>query len=237
MDIKRILPKYFQKRLERGRMSIDEFVEFTSKETSDNMLVLDAGAGECQYKKFFSHARYFAVDFSLGKKNWDYSNLDTVANLLSLPFKDDSFDIILCTQVLEHINMPLEFLKELFRVLKPEGRLHLTAPQGFKEHQVPYDFFRYTSYGLKFLFEKAGFKINYIEPMGGYFYFLSDRISPVHRYLFNKDRPFSVKLIFLPLEPISKIIFSVLLPLLIGSLDSFDRKQKWTNGYKCRVTK
>lgn len=237
MNFEKVLPNFLRKRLARERMCVDDFVLLASRETSANALMLDAGAGECQYKKHFNHVQYHAVDFALGKETWDYSNLDVTANLLKLPFKNDTFDVILCTQVLEHINLPQELIRELYRVLKPEGSLYLTAPQGFKEHQAPYDFYRYTSYGLRFLFEQAGFKIEYISPMGGYFYFLADRISPFHRYLFNKNRPIYIKLIFLPLEPISKILFSIILPLLIGSLDFLDKKQKWTVGYKCKVSK
>lgn len=237
MNVARVLPGFLRKRLDRGRMGVDEFVELAARETEGTMRVLDAGAGECQYRSLFDHAKYTSVDFACGKETWDYSRLDVVADLFDLPFESGSFDVILCTQVLEHINRPLEFLKELCRVLKPGGRLYLTAPQGFKEHQVPHDYYRYTSFGLKFLFEEAGFDISYIQPMGGYFYFLADRISPFHRYLFSNKRPLYLKLIFLPLEPVSKIMFSIILPLLVGSLDSFDKKHKWTNGYKCKVFK
>jgi SAM-dependent methyltransferase len=237
VDIKRYLPDFIKRRLDRGRMCIDEFVETISKELPADTLLLDAGAGECWYKDRFPHLKYFSVDFGLGKGSWDYTGLDVVANLLKLPFKDNSFDAVLCTQVLEHINLPGDFVKELYRVLKPGGNLYLTAPQGFKEHQLPYDFFRYTSYGLRFLFEQAGFDIEYINPMGGFFFFLSDRIPPVHRYLFNNKRPLAWKVLFSPLEPISKLLFSVIIPLITGSLDSFDKKQKWTNGYKCKAQK
>lgn len=237
MNVQRILPEYLRKRLDRGRMGVDEFVRQAAAETGEGLSVLDAGAGECQYKPLFSHTKYLSVDFACGKGSWDYSKLDVVADLLCMPFEDNTFDVVLCTQVLEHINRPQEFLKELYRVLKPGGILYLTAPQGFKEHQIPYDFFRYTSFGLRFLFEQAGFSPEYITPMGGYFHFIADRVSPIHRYLFNKRRPLHVKIIFLPLEPASKILFSVLLPLMLGSLDSFDKVRKWTNGYKCKVSK
>jgi SAM-dependent methyltransferase len=237
MNVTKILQKNLRRRLDWGRTNVNDFVKHAASETEEDMLVLDAGAGESQYKSVFSHARYYAVDFALGKPTWNYNNLDVVADLLEMPFKDNSFSVVVCTQVLEHINKPLPFLQELHRILSKDGILYLTAPQGFKEHQVPYDFFRYTSFGLRFLFDEAGFSVDYISPMGGYFYFMSDRISVMHRYLFNKKRAYVTKIIFLPLEAISKVVFSVLLPLLIGALDSFDRKHKWTNGYKCKVLK
>ena len=237
MNVRIFLPLSWQRRLDWGRTCVDDFVRDVGRELPPQTLLLDAGAGECWYKPHFKHLNYRSVDFGLGKGSWDYSNLDVVANLLCLPFRENTFDAILCTQVLEHINRPGDFVKELFRILKPGGTLYLTAPQNFKEHQVPYDFFRYTSYGLRFLFDEAGFKEEYIKPKGGFFYFLSDKLHLVHSYLFNNKRPLYIKLIFMPLEPISKILFSVALPLVVGALDSFDKDQKWTIGYMCKVTK
>jgi len=237
MNIKRFIPRSAREKLDRGRWCVDEFVGRVARELPPETLLLDAGAGECWYKHRFGHLRYRSVDFALGKGSWDYSNLDVVANLLVLPFRDNTFDAVLCTQVLEHINRPGEFVKELYRVIRPGGSLYLTAPQGFKEHQAPYDFFRYTSYGLRFLFEEAGFREDYIEPKGGFFYFFADKCHLVHSYLFNKRRPLYVKFLFLPLEPVSKVLFSVVLPLIVSSLDSFDTEKKWTNGYMCKVTK
>lgn len=237
MNVKNLLPLFLRRRLDFGRTCVEDFADSVSKELPSGALLLDAGAGECWYKEKFARLKYYAVDFGKGKDSWDYTNLDAAANLLELPFKTGSFDAVLSTQVLEHINRPAEFLKEINRVLKPGGRLYLTAPQGFKEHQAPYDFFRYTSYGLRFLFEEAGFKVEYVKPMGGFFYFLSDRIGPAHRYLFNSKRPLFWKIIFLPLEPVSKIFFTVIAPLVIGMFDSFDKQQKWTNGYMCKAVK
>ena len=237
MNIKKYLPESVAKRLDRGRKSIDDFVDDVAREVPEGVLLLDAGAGECWYKGKFSHTRYVSVDFALGKGDWDYGNLDVVADLLRLPFDSNTFDAVLCTQVLEHINRPRDFIKELQRVLRIGGVLYLSAPQGFKEHQAPHDYFRYTSFGLKYLFKEAGLDVAYTEPMGGFFFFLADRISPVHRYLFNNKRPLPWKLLFMPFEPLSKVLFSVLLPLLVGSLDGFDKKRKWTNGYVCKATK
>ncbi|HZX35466.1 MAG TPA: class I SAM-dependent methyltransferase [Thermodesulfobacteriota bacterium] len=237
MNVRKFLPLFLRRRLDFGRMCIDDFVSAISAELPSGVRLLDAGAGECWYKEKFSHLKYYAADFGKGKDSWDYTNLDVAANLLELPFKSGSFDAALATQVLEHINRPAEFLKELNRILKPGGHLYLTAPQGFKEHQAPYDFFRYTSYGLRFLFEEAGFKVEYIKPKGGFFYFLSDRVQPAHGHLFNNKRHLFWKIVFLPLEPVSKVFFTVIAPLVIGMFDSFDRRQKLTNGYMCKVTK
>jgi ubiquinone/menaquinone biosynthesis C-methylase UbiE len=66
-------------------------------------------------------------------------------------------DAVLSTQVLEHVADPLSVLAEFFRVLKPDGRLWLTAPFVWYLHEEPYDYYRFTSHGLRFLLERAGF--------------------------------------------------------------------------------
>ena len=71
----------------------------------------------------------------------------------------DSFDSVLCNQVLEHVFNPDYFLSEIHRVLKPSGKLLLTVPFVWDEHEKPYDFARYTSFGLTSLLEKNGFHV------------------------------------------------------------------------------
>ena len=89
-----------------------------------------------------------------GKK---YAQPDYVCDLASIPVEDGRFHHVLLTQVLEHIPDPATVLAELHRVLKPGGTLWLTAPLFYAEHEKPYDFFRYTQFGLRHLLEGAGF--------------------------------------------------------------------------------
>jgi SAM-dependent methyltransferase len=83
--------------------------------------------------------------------------------------KTDSYDLILCSQTLEHVPEPKIVLNELHRILKPGGKLWLTAPLFYPEHEIPYDFYRYTRYGLAHLIEGAGFTIESLEWLEGYF--------------------------------------------------------------------
>jgi SAM-dependent methyltransferase len=94
-----------------------------------------------------------------------------VADLASLPFRPDAFDAILCTQALEHVGEPAVVLRDMATVLKPGGRLYMSVPfLGDPIHQEPYDFFRYTHYGLRHLVEKAGLTPVAVSPMGGVFF-------------------------------------------------------------------
>lgn len=126
--------------------------------------MLDAGAGECAYKHLFDPCEYKSIDLGIGDSDWDYRNLDYIAPLDAMPIGDATFDAVLCTQVLDHLKNPQECVKEMNRVLKPGGYLFLTVPMSQEEHQVPYDFFRYTSYGLRHICSEAGFKEMEIIP-------------------------------------------------------------------------
>jgi SAM-dependent methyltransferase len=83
----------------------------------------------------------------------------------ALPFVEESFDTVLCTEVLEHVADPGAVVREMARVLKPGGYVITTTPLYFPIHEAPYDFFRYTPYGLRYLFERAGFKIVELRSM------------------------------------------------------------------------
>lgn len=109
----------------------------------------------------------------------EYLGIDTPASSLSqpdvwsladpLPFQSNVFHTVLCTQVLEHLAEPKSAIFEFSRVLRPGGHLILTAPQAWNLHEIPYDFFRYTRYGLEHLCRAAGLEPIHISAEGGYF--------------------------------------------------------------------
>jgi SAM-dependent methyltransferase len=91
---------------------------------------------------------------------------DAVGSATSLPFADGSFDHVLSTQVLEHVDDPQRTLMECARVLRPGGTLILSAPQYWELHEQPHDYFRFTEYGLRVLLDRAGFTVNTIRREG-----------------------------------------------------------------------
>src|SRR5215210_9514252 len=131
-----------------SRAYLPRFLARAAESVEPGQLVLDAGAGRAQYRGLFAHARYETADF-LAVKGKKYAQPDYVCDLAAIPVEDARFDHVLLTQVLEHIPEPRLVLAELHRVLKPGGTLWLTAPLFYAEHERPYDFYRYTQFGLR----------------------------------------------------------------------------------------
>lgn len=155
-------------RLNPSRRRLAEFVQRAADSVPSGSLVLDAGAGDCRYRVHFARHDYESADFAAVDK--DYSgNLTYVCDLREIPVEDQRYDLVLLTQVLEHIPEPGRVLGELRRVLKPGGAIWLSAPLFYPEHEQPYDFFRYTQFGHRFLLEGAGFEVEAVGWIEGYF--------------------------------------------------------------------
>lgn len=111
--------------------------------------LLDLGAGNAKYKSFLeSHARkYTAFDVQ------DGPNIDVVGDIHKLPFPENTFDTIICTQVFEHIQKPWLVTDQIKKILKPGGYAIITAPFMVPYHAHPYDFYRFTTEGISKIFE------------------------------------------------------------------------------------
>jgi SAM-dependent methyltransferase len=149
-------------------------------------LVLDAGAGDAPYKHLLTHTRYESADFEMVDK--PYAKSTYVCDLKSIPVEDGRYEYIFFNQVMEHLPQPHLVLKELFRVLKPGGKLIYTAPLFYEEHEQPYDFYRYTQFGIKFLFNDAGFSFERLDWMDGYYATIGYQLNGMSRYLPSRPR-------------------------------------------------
>lgn len=130
--------------------------------------LLDIGCGEKQKKLLVGDLvnEYVGVDHP-GTYH-DKSKVDLFATAYDIPVDSESFDSVLCTAVLEHLEEPQQALIEANRVLKAGGYAIYTMPLFWHLHEEPRDFYRYTRHGLKHLFEKAGFEIVEIVPGAGF---------------------------------------------------------------------
>jgi len=120
--------------------------------------VLDVGCGQRPYEALVPAREYVGVDID-SEVTRRLARADVFYDGKVLPFADGSFDAVLCSQVLEHVFTPVEFLTEIRRVLQPGGVLLLATPFVWDEHEQPHDFGRYSSFGLRALLERNGFVV------------------------------------------------------------------------------
>lgn len=223
-----------------GRWYVNRFVENVATSLPTGSSILDAGAGESIYKKFFSHCNYKAIDLAVGESRWNYANLDYVGFLHEMPIENEMFDAVLCTQVLEHLEWPRESVKEMHRVIKPGGKLYMTVPMAQNEHQVPYDFFRYTSYGLESICKHAGFNNIKITPFGGLWvrwaYELPRGMSIFPSAGIRSKKPNLLGITLLPVR-VATLGIMRLLQMLFLYLERFDKEKNDPWGWECVATK
>ena len=210
---------------------IEEFVKnISEKYDRPDKKLLDIGAENSPYKKYFNKVDYYSHDFKQNKTK----SINYIGDLnKGLPqIKKNQFDYILCTQVLEHLIKPDMAFAVFQRILKPGGRLFLTTHLCFEEHMQPNDFFRFTRYGLKYLGESNGFKLEYIAPQGGIFHLLSLILTKLPIKLFlTRDTFLYYAYILLFSVPI------LLLNMVCYALDNLDRKKEMTINYECIYVK
>lgn len=212
----------------------DRWVARQAAQVPAESRVLDVGAGSCPYRALFAHCEYKTHDFAqlkpdqlLGQKG--YGPIDYVSDILSIPVPDASFDVILCTEVLEHVPEPIRAVREFARMLKPGGRLILTAPLGSGLHQEPYHFYGgFTPYWYRKFLVEAGFQNITIEPNGGFFKHYGQESLRFELLL----APWRVGgLVWFPFWLLSLPWFAVICPLLGHILDRLDRDRAFTVGY------
>ena len=147
--------------------------------------ILDAGAGELRFKPYCDHLQYVAQDFGqydgtgdtgLHTGSFDNSLLDIVSDITDIPVDDNSFDAILCTEVLEHVPDAVAALKEFERVIKPGGTLLITAPFASLVHYAPFHFGGYSKYWYEHHLTKLGFEIELLDHNGSWFHFLAQEL-------------------------------------------------------------
>lgn len=130
--------------------------------------LLDIGCGAKPYRAFWSGVveEHVGVDHEATLHGKDH--VDCFATAYSIPYPDSSFDSVICNAVLEHLEEPESAVRECWRLLKSGGVAIYSVPFIWHVHEEPRDYYRFTGYGLKYIFEKCGFEIIEIRALSGF---------------------------------------------------------------------
>ncbi|UAY53120.1 class I SAM-dependent methyltransferase [Ferruginibacter albus] len=194
---------------------LKKITQYSSHMTGD---VLDFGCGTKPYQSLFTKAdSYVGVDFENEGHSHKNEQIEYYYDGKTLPFNKDTFDSIFSSEVFEHVFNLDEMMLELNRVLKPGGKILITCPFVWPEHEIPNDYARYTQFALKSKFEKNGFDIVVIDKSGNFFtaiwqmqqVYLSDVFFPKLTF------PILIKIakfIAMPILTITGIVLSKIFP-------------------------
>lgn len=198
------------------------WLEKTLNSLPKGLRLLDAGAGELGNKKFCDHLDYVSQDFcqyegsgdekGLQMGSWDTKYIDIVGDITDIPEEDESFDVVLCSEVLEHLPNPVEALKEFQRLLKKGGKLILTAPFCSLTHFAPYHYSSgFNSYFYEYHLQNLGFRLEEVTRNGNFFEYLGQEVHRVSsiadKYTSQKAsriERFAMKIVLNMLERFSK---------------------------------
>lgn len=190
----------------------EAYIRSVAQKTPRGALVLDVGAGEGRYKSLFDHCKYKSHDFGKYKGSesdpWRYMDLDYISDITDISAPSESFDLILCTEVLEHVPEPIRAIQEMARLLKKGGKLLITAPLGSGLHQSPYHFYGgYTPHFYEKFLPLNGLEIEDMQAGGGFFALLAQESKRAGYFLRSK--------VYRKWDPrwvMSAVVFSFFLP-------------------------
>jgi len=251
-----MLPLVLHKQIDVEKYSIDRFAQQVGAEIPAGAVVLDAGAGTCPYRHYFSHSHYYSTDIVNGRNQYGEPSCSFLSSVDRIPLPTNWVDAIVNLQVLEHVPDPEHVLQEFCRVLRPGGRLYLTAPQGWGLHEEPHHYFNFTRYGLSLLLTRVGFTDIQIKERGGLFWLLGNRLRTLPNYILfqylyplvkpqnslpklDKSLPKNLVtlLMIVPFYLLSYPFLTIVIPLVCFYLDKLDRRQLYCLGYQCKCCK
>jgi SAM-dependent methyltransferase len=177
--------------------------------------LLDIGCGNKPYEIWCKETitEYIGCDIVQSSAN----KVDVLSSANKIPLESNSFDTVLSTQVVEHVEDHQGMVDEAYRLLKPEGYFILSGPMYWNLHEEPYDFFRFTKHGFKYILEKAGFEVCEIVPNGGAWATLGQIIN--HTFEFKNPNANKVA------KGLKYVFFRLRLYILVNKIFSYlDRK-------------
>lgn len=196
--------------------------------------IIDVGAGELQYKKYCTHLKYTSQDFGgydgsgdshgFQMKSWDNSKLDLVSDIKAIPVANESFDNAMCIEVLEHVPDPVGSIREIYRIIKPGGKLIISAPFCSLTHFSPFFFYSgFSNYWYLKILTEAGFEINEISANGNYFEYFAQEFGRLPMMAEKYSR----------LSRIDKIKYRIIRFLLLPSLGRWSKTNNKSEEILC----
>ncbi len=182
--------------------------------------VVDLGCGTAPYRNdILDYANeYIGVDWE--SSFHDRSNVDVFADLTrGLPFADGYADTVTVFKVLEHLPEPDIFLSECNRILCSQGQLFILVPFLWQVHEAPYDYYRYTRYGLEYLLKKNGFGEIQVEEKTGFWEMWILKFN-YHSFKFARG---PLKYFWIPIWWLGQVISPI--------LDRYDKHPEMTGSY------
>ena len=228
---------FYKRNLTVGSLNLTKREKWLKKKLSvipKGSKILDAGAGELQYKKFCKHLKYTSQDFGkydgfgnkegLHTKTWDNSKLDIISDIINIPVQSKSFDAIMCIEVFEHLPEPAKAVREFSRILKKGGILIITAPFCSITHFAPHYYANgYSKYWYKKILTESGFTTKEIQYNGNYFDFVAQEIKRISKIANDYSDP----------NITHSIIFKFCIITVLKFLEKLSRKNKRSEEVLC----
>jgi SAM-dependent methyltransferase len=195
------------------------------------ILDLGSGAGDFLplYKKF---GEVVAQDFA------PYGPVQVCSNFDShLPFRNGIFDVVILSNVLEHCFDPISLLEEVYRVLRTEGSIFITVPFLIQTHQAPFDFGRYTTYGLNHLLVKSGFLEVEVTSLTNPIQTLESHLHNYFEAVFANVNSILLIRILWRVKRIYVTLLSFAIKVMSFSFKSNERSIKYTIGFGVKAVK
>jgi len=189
--------------------------------------LIDIGCGIKPYQALFAAFVTEHVGLDHADSPHDPVSVNLTGSAYAIPVPDSSFDTSLCTAVLEHIEEPEQAIRECHRVLRPQGIAIYTVPFIWHLHEEPRDFYRFSKYGLRYLFEKVGFEVVELKALSG-FWVTFGQLFVYNLYRLNFG-------IFRWLRIVDAV--GLLIQGMAYLLDRIDKTERWTWMYQIVVRK
>lgn len=248
-----IFPKKFTRFADPELFYIDKLLNQIQFAKKRKMVALDAGAGNQNKKSYITEKGYLyeSCDFENVFDGSSKLALTHVCSLDALSMKNSTYDLLICVQVLEHLSRPEKSISEMHRVLKPGGLIFLSTNFLYPRHGSPYDYFRFTEFGLKHIFDKYRFQLILIESHGGFPAMCAQFFHELPIYfrnyvIFGKSDPSKTqkpkinRIPFFVLSIVPIFILNIItqfLAFFCHSFDKLDHNKRYTLGYSIIAAK